>query len=138
MPGESAPCRNSWFLVGTVPAAGLALLEALTAIDWLVAAWLERNFRRLAAGRADGREHLAWAAAVAASTAATAAVSTAAAAISVALGLASCAACRAALWLRETTLCIEGLLAGSEIECCAAIPAGQCTIAHREVFPFTH
>lgn len=119
-------------LVPRVAVAGRALLLiAVAAVDRLVAPRLEGNFRLHAAGRANSREHLARAAAVAAPTGVSAAgVATIAVAIRGTLRLTSSTAARAALRLREPALLIVRLLAGSKGKRLAAIAAHNRAVAH--------
>jgi len=93
------------------------LLEAVAAVNRLVAARLERHFGRTSAAAACRAEHLALSAAEsAAATAIAAACSTA--------GLTSLTAIGAAIWfVLEAFLSIEFLLTGSKCKLRAAIDA---------------
>jgi hypothetical protein len=96
------------------------LLEAVAAVNRLVAARLERHFGRTSAAAACRAEHLAL---TAAETAAAAAAAAIAAACSTA-GLTSLTAIGAAIWfVLEAFLSIEFLLTGSKCKLCAAIDA---------------
>ncbi len=96
------------------------LLEAIAAVDGLVAARLERHLGRTSAAAARRAEHLTL------SPAETAAATTAAitAAAGGPAGLASCPAVRTTIWfVLETFLCVEFLLTGSKRKLRAAIDA---------------
>ncbi|HEV2037624.1 MAG TPA: hypothetical protein VGQ96_03370, partial [Candidatus Eremiobacteraceae bacterium] len=95
------------------------LLEAIAAVDGLVAARLERHLGRTSAAAARRAEHLTL------SPAETAAATTATiAAAGGPAGLASCPAVRTTVWLvLETFLCVEFLLTGSKRKLRAAIDA---------------
>jgi hypothetical protein len=108
---------------GCLPVRGTARLEAVAAVDGLVATRLERHFCRLSALAAGRLEHLA---ATAARRSAAAVASATAAAASAALGLTG----RPALWttirlVLEAFACEELLFAGTEYELAIAIDAAQ-------------
>jgi hypothetical protein len=93
-------------------------LEAVAAVNRLVAARLERHFGRTSAAAACRAEHLAL------STAETATAAAAIAAACSTAGLTSLTAIGAAIWfVLEAFLSIEFLLTGSKCKLCAAIDA---------------
>jgi hypothetical protein len=122
-----------------------SLLEAVAAVDGLVATWEERDFSRQTAVGASRRVHLAWTRRVTASSTATtggrvsaSASSTATVAARVIAATTTTAALRfsrltaswATLWFGKATLLVECLLARRKGELLTAIAARERPVAH--------
>jgi hypothetical protein len=118
-----------------LPVRAAAGLEAVAAVDGLVATRLKRHFGRLSALAARGLEHLATAAT--SGSAATAAAVASAAAAGTALRLTRRSAFRAAIRLvLEAFACKKLLLAGTKNELAVTINAAQGFVSvHLRVFP---